>query len=301
MGTLGTVIDSYRQENKLSVKALTDGIISYASYYRFVHDNSSISTERFLALIERLNISVDEIKMALDPGYISKYQFISSFIHIVSGDTFDVKNLQALIELVKDRYETTGAEQCLHFLWISQSSMALHKGITIPEFQDIKKHFMNLEQWTNANLFTFALIFPIFTFEELSSSFNTTVQRYRHQLGDREVEEAFFRYLINFALIALSNQSFFFFKKAAKLLAELQSINGSLTVSVYQRFIIDLLRWYNHPESFSTEQFTQLSDTLTTFHQCLFAKQLLNFTFLFKKSVLRGTATTLTDIFIPVI
>ncbi|HAT54581.1 MAG TPA: hypothetical protein DCW31_04980, partial [Lactobacillus sp.] len=120
-------------------------------------------------------------------------------------------------------------------------------------------------------------------------------------LSSRQVEEAFFRFLINTCLQCINHQSLFLFKKASDQLAHLVSVNGSLSISVYRQFIIDLALWEQNPSRFTQAHFITAANLLKSLHQGLLANQLLTYTDAFEESVINNHSRIISKPFILVL
>jgi transcriptional regulator with XRE-family HTH domain len=57
---LGKTIDFIRKGKNMSIKFLTNGVISRSQYHRIINNQSEISAVTFFKLLEQLNVSIEE-------------------------------------------------------------------------------------------------------------------------------------------------------------------------------------------------------------------------------------------------
>lgn len=150
----GTLLKNIRQEKGLSQKDIYDGIITRQAYYLIETNTSMPSFDKFLLILERLFISVDEFLYALDPEVFPTENHL---YHQLSQAVFkkDTQQLTSLIAQSQTLYNTTKNKKYYHLNLITQSMALLNleqsESDTIDclkELMDpIKQYLIGIDKW----------------------------------------------------------------------------------------------------------------------------------------------------------
>ncbi|MDH6363679.1 Rgg/GadR/MutR family transcriptional activator [Enterococcus sp. PF1-24] len=107
---LGKAIDFIRVGKNLSIKALTDGIVSRSQYYRIINNQSDMSTFIFFKLLDRINVTLEEIV------FIGNTFNENTFNEIIleakkASENENIDKLKDLIEYSRSLYKNTKMEK----------------------------------------------------------------------------------------------------------------------------------------------------------------------------------------------
>ncbi|WP_086315597.1 hypothetical protein A5821_003097 [Enterococcus sp. 7F3_DIV0205] len=154
MKNYGTLIKKIRQEKGLSQKDIYDGIMTRQTYYLIETNVSMPSFDKFLMILEKLCISVEEFLELLDS---EAYPTINHFYHQLSQAVFkkDQKVLDSIIEKSQQLYTTTNNKKFFHLNLITQAmtyatnetsesdALKASKNLMFP----IKQYLIGIDKW----------------------------------------------------------------------------------------------------------------------------------------------------------
>ncbi|WP_206913071.1 hypothetical protein IGL98_000752 [Enterococcus sp. DIV0840] len=154
MKDYGTLLKKIRQEKGLSQKDIYEGIMTRQTYYLIETNANMPSFDKFLIILEKLFISVDEFLFLLDP---ESFPTENHLYHQLSQAVFkkDTESLSLLTERSKQLYTTTNNKKYAHLNLISQAMFYLNseqitfntigplKSLMLP----IKQYLIGIDKW----------------------------------------------------------------------------------------------------------------------------------------------------------
>lgn len=141
MKNYGTLLKKIRQEKGLSQKDIYDGIMTRQTYYLIETNVSMPSFDKFLMILEKLFISVDEFLYLLDP---ETYPTDHHLYHQLSQAVFkhDQQMFDTLTEDSQKLYETTRNQKFFHLNLITQAMAHLNKAANDSDSMKFLKQLM---------------------------------------------------------------------------------------------------------------------------------------------------------------
>lgn len=283
---LGPSLEALRQLNNVSIHQLITGIMSSSTYYRFTHDGTDISAVKFIQLLDRLDSSLTDFINLHSPEDITNQQFFTTYLHSVSTGKINERSLQTLLLLLQKVNNDRPTPRYLHYIWLTQSCLEHARKQPYHFQQDLNRYFTSSTTWTSSSLIMLGLSTPFIPFLSLNSMFSTACEAFDAHLDRFDVQKAYSYFLVNFALLAILNQSQFAFIRVIKQFHKHKLLDSTLTMSVYVRLINLLNVWLNHPETFSASQLSPLASILRDFNEPVYADQLNEFSQLFEHNFL---------------
>ena len=154
MKDYGTLIKKIRQEKGLSQKYIYEGIMTRQTYYLIETNASMPSFDKFLMILEKLFISVDEFLFLLDP---ESFPTENHLYHQLSQAVFkkDTDRLTSLTEISRQLYVKTNNKKYAHLNLITQAMFYLNseqtesgtthylKKLMLP----IKQYLIGIDKW----------------------------------------------------------------------------------------------------------------------------------------------------------
>lgn len=154
MKDYGTLLKKIRQEKGLSQKDIYEDIMTRQTYYLIETNASMPSFDKFLMILEKLFISVEEFLFLLDP---ESFPAENHLYHQLSQAVFkkDKDRLISLAEKSKQLYVTTNNKKYDHLNLITQAMLYLNseqiesndtgplKKLMLP----IKQYLIGIDKW----------------------------------------------------------------------------------------------------------------------------------------------------------
>ncbi|ALS01714.1 MutR family transcriptional regulator [Enterococcus silesiacus] len=154
MKDYGTLIKKIRLEKGLSQKNIYEGIMTRQTYYLIETNVSMPSFDKFLMILEKLFISVDEFLYLVDPEMCPTEM---QLYHQLSEAVFkkDQKMLDFLTEKSQQLYSLSNKQHYFHLNLITQAMSYLNKVPVEPEsinflnelMQPIKQYLIGIDKW----------------------------------------------------------------------------------------------------------------------------------------------------------
>lgn len=142
----GEFIKKIRQEKYLTQKELAEGILSKNFLSKFERGESKITSEIFLNLLERLNVSLDEFEQLVTSKYSQK-EFLQKL------DTFksqkDVYLLENLKAEEKELFQSDRNRRHLHNQILVEAHLQYLQGknIDVKQKRVIQSYLFEVEEW----------------------------------------------------------------------------------------------------------------------------------------------------------
>ncbi|MCF6160362.1 hypothetical protein [Furfurilactobacillus milii] len=281
---LGPSLDALRQLNNVSIHQLITGIMSSSTYYRFTHDGTDISAAKFIQLLDRLDSSLTDFINLHSPEDITNQQFFTTYLHSVSTGKINERALQTLLLLLQKANNDYPTPRYLHYIWLTQSCLDRAHGHPYHYQQDLNRYFTSVTTWTSSSLIMLGLSTQFIPFLALSSLFSPACKAFESHLDRFDVQKAYGYFLVNFALLAIMNQSQFDFMRVSKQFRKHKVLDSTLAMSVYIRLINSLNTWLSHPQKFASSQLSSLTSILRDLDEPVYADQLNEFIQLFERN-----------------
>lgn len=173
----GELINSLRDQKKLSVEYLIKNIISKSQYYKFVSNNSEISIIKFNKLLNRLSITYNEFFYLYDNSYEKKtLGMVNIKVLFERNSTEDLKELGSEFLL---KYKKNENIKDYHFHLICN---VLIKRIqktedTKEELGKIKKYLQNVDEWNHYEISLLNNTMFIFDYKTLNSLIRILIKK----------------------------------------------------------------------------------------------------------------------------
>ncbi|MCA5014014.1 MULTISPECIES: helix-turn-helix domain-containing protein [unclassified Enterococcus] len=154
MNNYGSLIKKIRIEKGLSQKNVYSGIMTRQTYYLIESNVSMPSFDKFLLILEKLFLSVEEFLNLLDPEYFpAENQLYYELSHAVFKK--DKAYLETLKQLADQRYQTTKNEKYYHLFLITQAMLQINftneETPQNPSLQQlmspIKNYLIGVDKW----------------------------------------------------------------------------------------------------------------------------------------------------------
>lgn len=147
MKNYGTLLKKIRQEKGLSQKDIYEGIMTRQTYYLIETNASMPSFDKFLMILEKLFISVDEFLFLLDP---ESFPTENHLYHQLSQAVFkkDTERLSLLTERSQQLYTSTNNKKYAHLTMITQAMSYLNsEQIESDSIDTLKKLMLPIKQY----------------------------------------------------------------------------------------------------------------------------------------------------------
>lgn len=154
MKNYGTLLKKIRQDKGLSQKDIYDGIMTRQTYYLIETNVSMPSFDKFLMILEKLFISVEEFLDLLDH---ESFPPENNLYHQLSQAVFkkDQPVFESLIKETQEIYTMTHNKKYFHLNLVTQAMAFLNKGETDPKafesskklMQPIKHYLVGIDKW----------------------------------------------------------------------------------------------------------------------------------------------------------
>ncbi|EOL49312.1 helix-turn-helix domain-containing protein [Enterococcus caccae] len=226
MENYGTLIKKIRQEKGLSQKDIYEGIMTRQTYYLIETNTSMPSFDKFLMILEKLFISVNEFLYILDPEVFPTENYL---YHQLSQAVFkkDETRLSLLLDKSQQLYTSTNNKKYLHLNLITQAMTYLNDKQMEPDslyrlkelMLPIKEYLIGIDKWylyelklLNNSLYSFELSEAI--------ALGTLVGKKIDVLGNMEqYQDIKLRIYLNLSSLCLNRQDYdnvLFFSTLAK-------------------------------------------------------------------------------------
>ncbi|MBG9979463.1 helix-turn-helix domain-containing protein [Facklamia lactis] len=170
---LGPIIEHIRQQKNLKINDLIEGIISRTTYYRFVNNQSRISTITFMQIINRMNLHLDDLLDYITPD-IDLEKGEDSFFVITYGTSclkaYSVEELQN--ERKRFINMANSDPYYLHIRWLITFRLIEmgQEELSEETFIEIKAYLNNTPEWY---FYEFYLVKNIIKYLDLSFLLST--------------------------------------------------------------------------------------------------------------------------------
>lgn len=171
MENYGTLIKQIRQEKGLSQKEIYTGIMTRQTYYLIENNISMPSFDKFLMILEKLFLTVEEFLALLDPEtFPNENKLYYNLSQAVLNK--DKPCLVQLIHTSEKLYQTTKNEKYYHFSLVTKAMLHLNFTNTLSKqsktliqiMRPIKKYLTGIDKWylyelklLNNSLYCFSL------------------------------------------------------------------------------------------------------------------------------------------------
>lgn len=206
----GEMIKEYRVRRKMSRRTVADGVVSERTLQRFESGESKIDIESFWAILEKLNVQMDEY-----------YQEYNSFLpskkdHFRKSFRNDMRNhdlAEAYIKAAKSEYEAT--EDVFYLFMLIQAKSVAQRfdsknnrfKISKKDVQTLFTYLSDVEQWGYFELAMYTNCLSIFETEYLSFNYRDVITQFKKFNYSLKHKIAFIKYLINSLLIAFERDN----------------------------------------------------------------------------------------------
>lgn len=260
----GRVLKTIRQGKGLSQKDIYDGIMTRQTYYLIETNRSMPSFDKFLIILEKLFLSVDEFLELLDPTVFPSEDHL---YHQLSQTVFeqDGKKLGSFIEKSKQLYKETSNKKYFHLSLITQAMTYLNNQKIMPQNSPplkelmfpIKEYLIGIDKWylyelklLNNSLYCFELSEAI--------ALGTLVGKKIDTLGSSEqYQEIKLRIYLNISSLCLDHQDY----ENTMIFSTLAKENAQTYYRLFEVIIANL----NYEIAQSSSQKQQVNTKITNY------------------------------------
>lgn len=243
MENYGTLIKKIRIEKSLSQKDIYEGIMTRQTYYLIESNISMPSFDKFLLILEKLFLSIDEFLSLLNPVIFPNekllYQELAEF-------TFkkDKHGLCSFIKRANRFYKKTENKKYLHLQLIAEAMFYINfeeqcftKTRTLDRLMlPIKKYLIGIETWHLYELKLLNNALYCFTLDEAISLVTLIGSKIEALNSTAEYQDVKLRIYLNLSFLCLKRQNYPATLHFSKLAKECALINYRL----FERIVAEL-------------------------------------------------------------
>ena len=168
MNDLGSLFRTLRKERGFTLKSLSEGIVSFSYLSKFEKEKTQISLNNFMQLLERMNLTVDEI-LYFNQMKTSQYgEFIQKISTAHAYE--DLRNLKKYLEIEKTLYQKNKIKfHKYNAVMISAVIKDLESSFFIPEtdIHELVDYVVGCSFWTTYEISLFGNSLSLFSQELL--------------------------------------------------------------------------------------------------------------------------------------
>lgn len=223
MNDLGSLFQTLRKERGFTLKSLSEGIVSFSYLSKFEKGKTQISLNNFIQLLQRMNLTVDEI-LYFNQMQTSQYREFFQKISIAHIHQ-DLTNLKKYLEIEKTLYQENKIKfHKYNAVMISVVIKDLEPTFFIPEddIHELVDYILGCSFWTTYEISLFGNSLSLFT-NELLIILLTEV---RKRMNDYQVMSKNIRDLVRL----LQNGALIFLRKG--------EVNQAVKISKYLKSAI---------------------------------------------------------------
>jgi len=169
---LGTVIRDFRVKKGIRPKDVYSGIMDKSSYWRFEQGETRTSFETMLAILRKLNVSMEEfIHEATDLGS-HKFELLQERSRAASNRR-DFEELKKVAAGFLEMYKEKQSIRYFHYHCVTQLLIFRLQNKDLPKkyTQPLMKYLMKCEKWTDYEITLFTRVLYIFPKDSLELLF----------------------------------------------------------------------------------------------------------------------------------
>lgn len=216
---LGPTIERIREDKKIKIKELCDGIITRAAYHRFARGQSDTSAQNFMLFLERLNVSPDEFVLIHNHYTDDK---VVAFLKKLSQayrkqDLAKLRDLRGELELGFPEAKKSHLSDLLNF-----RILRLNQGDVDGKNSNLFKYLINTEFWTHYELVLFTNSMYVFSLDLIDTLLMRCIKDFKRFNQIRPYGNSGFRLVMNAIIVSFEQNKEFYTKKWMKLLATIK-------------------------------------------------------------------------------
>lgn len=215
MNNYGTLLKKIRIEKGISQKDVYSGIMTRQTYYLIESNASMPSFDKFLLILERLFLSVEEFLALLDPSCFPT----ENQLYYKLSDAVFKKNrdcLERLIQLVEQRYSSTKNEKYYHLLLITKAMRQINfEDVPLEQetplkqlMQPIKNYLIGVDKWYLYELKLLNNSLYCFDSAEAIALGTLVTKKIEPLTRIEELQDAKLRIYLNLSSLCLNNKDY---------------------------------------------------------------------------------------------
>lgn len=260
-----------RKAKKIPIKLIIGEDISNSQYHRFVSNKSDITLDKFLIMLRRINVSMDEF---LFLTYDHNDSLQEGMIEIKNAF---IKQNNVELEFLSEKYEDLFSKtNLLMYQHLADISECLLKKLMNEDYMtsdsSIERYLLNVETWGHYELVLFNNTFFMFNYQSILvfiKQIPKVIERYREMVKTSNLLITVYSNLIIFFL---ERKNISYAKIVIRDILEQPITNEMITEKILVRFWSTVLEYF---ESKDISVLQKNSDILT-FLQVIECKDLFN-------------------------
>lgn len=169
---IGSCFSALRKSKHIPVSNIVGENISNSQYHRFVKNESDVSFNKFLLMLDQINITLEEfVFLAFDSSDPLK----KGMLKVKEAfEKEDIDTLKSLAITFKEEHRKNEQIKFLHLSYVCDSLISkIEDSKNIPHgFLELKKYLLNVENWGHYELVLFNNTFFLFDEETVYNFFN---------------------------------------------------------------------------------------------------------------------------------
>lgn len=256
----GEIIRELRMARKLSQQFLSDGIMSREALNKFELRNTSISSEKLFALLNRMNVSIDEYFIQIEEDFFDKKKEIEiEFIQIMNAES---KQEEFLSKLNK-QYSLTGdpyyhLKYCQYSLEFTKKNEGNFATMTM-EIRTLKSYLNGNEHWGLFEFSMFTNCLFIFESEYIIDILHRIKSKMRYYSKNPQIKNELYYFYINALILFTERGKFDLYKH---VLLQLKELSTDLVYMYGRISYLIFYKIYMEKESFTINSIKNELDIL---------------------------------------
>ncbi|HEO6694113.1 TPA: Rgg/GadR/MutR family transcriptional regulator [Streptococcus agalactiae] len=213
----GEALDQIRRQKDISIKQVCGNYLSRQTYYRFVNNETDISSKKLFYLLNNLNVNVDEFLFICNNFQLNKEFADMEKIKI----SFQNQNILELERLLDNYSSYKNIKEQLMYAVISILLGRLTNKISYTEENIVRNYLVNIETWTHYEIVLFNNIMFIFDSEFIELVVNKTSLTLEKYSTLRYYGSESIRMLLNMIILYIDRQDI---KRAQRVLKIIKNL-----------------------------------------------------------------------------
>ena len=147
-----SLIEEYRMKNGLSMQDICGDYISHSSYSRFINKNQTISADKLIYMINRLDLNFREV------GLFDQVIFLTNEDKVRMARVLDSGDLQAMADLADEFSSISKREYDTHGMMAIRIRLKIGGEVASQQVKKLYDYLSKVEQWDYKEMYLFTFI-----------------------------------------------------------------------------------------------------------------------------------------------
>lgn len=147
-----SLIEEYRKKNGLSMQEICGDYISHSSYSRFIKKNQTLSADKLIYMIDRLDLNFREV------GLFDQVIFLTNDDKVRMARVLDSGDLQAMADLADEFSSVSKREYDTHGMMAIRIRLKIGGEIASQQVKKLYDYLSKVEQWDYKEMYLFTFI-----------------------------------------------------------------------------------------------------------------------------------------------